>query len=64
MKITSIYISLDMKCFATSSQDGSVGLYNLYSGELLKMYYHPENSMINNVAITTSPLGAILFFSN
>lgn len=53
-----------MKSFATASQDGSVGLYNLYSGELLKMYYHPENSMVNNVAITTSPLSAVLFFSN
>ena len=49
IKITSIYISTDLRIFASSSLDGKINLYNFIIGQLMLTNYHPSNMPIHNV---------------
>ena len=49
LKINSIVISLNLKCFATASSDGTVNIYNIFNYKLLKSFNHPNNLPIHNV---------------
>jgi WD40 repeat protein len=46
-QITSIFFSYELKCFAVSSMDGSVILYNIITGKKMRAYYHPKRLPIN-----------------
>ena len=48
-QITSIFYSNDLQCFAISSLDGSVFLYNMITGKKLRAYYHERKSPIDEV---------------
>lgn len=48
-QISSIFFSYDLKCFAVSSLDGSVFLYNIITGKKIRAYYHPNSLPVNEV---------------
>lgn len=48
-QISSIFFSYDLKCFAVSSLDGSVFLYNIITGKKIRSYYHPNGLPVNEV---------------
>ena len=48
-KITSIFISKEMRIFATSSLDGTINLINLMNGKLMRTINHQSNFPIHNV---------------
>jgi len=48
-QITSIFFSYELKCFAVSSMDGSVFVYNIITSKKIRAYYHPHNLPINDV---------------
>lgn len=48
-QITSIFISYELLCFATSSEDGRVFLYNLMTGKKLRVFHHPKHLPISHV---------------
>lgn len=48
-KVNSIFISYELRAFATCSEDGSANLYNIITGERLRAYFHPERKPIDNV---------------
>jgi WD40 repeat protein len=62
--ITSFYISNDLRLFASASLDGKINLYNFIIGQLVRTIHHPVNMPIHSVVLTSSPLPAIVFFSN
>ena len=49
IQITSIYISSDLRLFASSSLDGKINLYNFIIGQLMRTFHHPSNMPIHNV---------------
>jgi len=63
-QISSIFFSYDLKCFAVSSLDGSVFLYNIITGKKIRAYYHPNGLPVNEIIISTNPLASIVLFSN
>ena len=50
-QITSIFSSHELKCFAVSSQDGSVMVYNIITGKKIRAYYHPNKLPIDDVIL-------------
>jgi WD40 repeat protein len=62
LKINSIFISYELRSFATCSDDGSIQLYNIITGKRLRAYFHPELKPISNILITTCPLAVIIMF--
>jgi WD40 repeat protein len=50
-QISSIFFSYELKCFAISSLDGSVIVYNIITSKKIRAYYHPNGLPINDVII-------------
>jgi WD40 repeat protein len=48
-QITSFFISYELLCFATSSEDGRVFLYNLMTGKKIRVFHHPKHLPISHV---------------
>ncbi|CAD8127801.1 unnamed protein product [Paramecium sonneborni] len=62
-QINCIYVSNNMKLFATGCAGGSIYVYNLYNGSLLRSFMHPNNNSINSIIMSSRPLFCIVFFS-
>ncbi|KAL4509991.1 hypothetical protein ABPG72_010184 [Tetrahymena utriculariae] len=63
-RITQIKISKDLLVFATASEDSTINIYNLISGQFYRTFFHPNNLSIDNVLISYQPLPCIVFYSN
>ncbi|CAD8199091.1 unnamed protein product [Paramecium octaurelia] len=61
--INCIYVSNNMKLFATGCAGGSINVYNLYTGSLLRSFTHPNKLTINSILLSSRPLFCIVFFS-
>jgi len=76
-EVTSLFISEEMRAFATGSSDGTMNIYNLYNGVHMRHFYHPKFLPITNVihfslfnfppkfkvVLSTSPLPCAIFYS-
>ena len=62
-QITLIHINEDMNMYLTSSLDGSVNLYNLWTDKYLRTFHHPKLSPIHSAVLSQTPLPAVCFFS-
>mmetsp|Transcript_11172 Transcript_11172/g.9550 ORF Transcript_11172/g.9550 Transcript_11172/m.9550 type:complete len:269 (-) Transcript_11172:505-1311(-) len=63
-RINHIFISKELKLFATASDDGKINIYNYVIGKLMRTIHHPDKLPIKTVALTSSPLPSVLFFSD
>jgi WD40 repeat protein len=61
--ISSIHINEDMCMYLTSSFDGSVNIYNLWTDKFTRKFIHPKLSPIHSAILTKTPLPACCFFS-
>ncbi|CAD8082084.1 unnamed protein product [Paramecium primaurelia] len=62
-QINCIYVSNEMKLFATGCAGGFIYVYNLYNGSLLRSFAHPNKHTINSIILSSRPLFCIVFFS-
>ena len=51
-QVTSIYISNELRLFASASLDGKINLYNLFTGTLIRSLFHPISMPIHNVTLS------------
>lgn len=61
--VTEIAISHELRVFASSSMDGTALVYNLYTGQLMRQFNHPDFHGFSHVSLSVSPLPLILLFS-
>ena len=52
-----------MCMYLTSSFDGSVNIYNLWTDKFIRKFIHPKLSPIHSAILTKTPLPACCFFS-
>ncbi|CAK67234.1 unnamed protein product (macronuclear) [Paramecium tetraurelia] len=62
-QINCIYVSTSMKLFATGCTGGYIYLYNLYNGQLMRSFVHPNKNPINSIVMSNRPLFCIVFYS-
>lgn len=62
-QVSSIFINNEMCLFVTGSFDGTVNLYNLHTGKLLRTFCHPTLAPIYSVVLAQNPLAVCAFFS-
>lgn len=48
--ITSVFICNDLKAVISCSLDGTINLYNMYTGRFLRSYQHPKMRAIDYVS--------------
>jgi len=52
-----------MRCVLSGSIDGTINIYNIFNFKKVRHYTHPYGLPIHHVAVSTSPLYAIVMFS-
>ncbi|CAD8211533.1 unnamed protein product [Paramecium octaurelia] len=62
-QINCIYVSTSMKLFATGCTGGYIYLYNLFNGQLMRSFIHPNKNPINSIVMSNRPLFCIVFYS-
>jgi len=62
--INQIFISSELRMFATAGNDGRVNIYHFVSGQLVRTLYHPLNLPVDMVVLSSCPLPSVVFFSS
>lgn len=61
--VTDIFIQEESKVLVLASQQGKMVIYNMYTRELFRILYHPDNMPVHKIVLSLQPFGSIVFYS-